>query len=144
MPDHTSVAFTRDEQALLNECSRIGPIGISPFNIGRANCATTYSTSFCELVADLLLLYEKHSIVNPIIRLSEQFRLSKIDSCRGAEMSYERVDYLVRVNVAKLGKVGTYRVLNRLTKSKCPFCGHWKVGLEQHLRDAHSQAKAMP
>ena len=146
MPDHTSVVFTRDEQALLKECSHIGPTGINNLNIGRANFATTYSTDFCELVADLLLLYKKHSIVNPIARLSEQFRRLKIDSCRGADMTYERVEYLVRVrvNVAKLGKVGTYRVLNRLTKSKCPVCGHWKIGLEQHLRDAHSQAKPVP
>lgn len=144
MPDHTSAAFTRDEQALLKECSRIGPTGISPLNIGRANFATTYSTTFCELVADLLLLYKKHSIANPVARLSDQFRRSKIDSCRGAEMTYERVEYLVRVNVGKLSKVDTYRVLNRLTKSKCSVCGHWKIGLEQHLRDAHQQAKPVP
>ncbi len=130
-------ALLRDENTLLKECVRIGPVGISRFNLGRANFATTYSTDFCELVADLLLLYKKHNINNPTYRLSEKFRGLKITSCRGAEMSYERVEYMLTNNVSKLEKSNTYRVLNRLIKSKCPVCGKWKSGLDQHIKDAH-------
>lgn len=136
MPSDISTLI-RDESALLNECVRIGPTGINALNRGRANFATTYSTSFCELVADLLLLYKKHGIENPIYRLSEKFRHLKINSCRGAEMSYERVEYMLNTSVSKLEKSNTYRVLNRLTKSKFPVCGKWESGLEQHIRDAH-------
>lgn len=128
----------RDESAFLNECARIGPTGISVWNLGRANFATTYSTSFCELVADLLLLYKKHGISNPTYRLSEKFRSLKITSCRGAEMSYERVEYMLTHSVSKLDKSNTYRALNRLTKSKCTVCSKWKSRLEQHIKDAHS------
>jgi hypothetical protein len=128
----------RDESALLNECARIGPAGINVLNRGRANFATTYSSSFCELVADLLLLYKKNGINNPTYRLSEKFLGLKIDSCRGAEMSYERVEYMLNHSVSKLEISNTYRVLNSLTKSKCPVCGKWKSGLEQHIKDAHS------
>lgn len=127
----------RDENALLNECARIGPTGINMLNRGRANFATTYSTSFCEVVADLLLLYKKHGIKNRTYRLSEKFRGLKISSCRGAEMSYERVEYMLNHSMSKLEKSTTYRVLNGLTKSKCPVCGKWKSGLEQHIKDAH-------
>jgi hypothetical protein len=136
MPSDTST-FSRDERALLNECARIGATGISVLNHGQANFATTYSTSFCELVADLLLLYQKHGINNPTYRLSEKFRIQKISSCRGAEMSYERVEYMLNNSVSKLEKISTFRVLNRLTKCKCPVCGKWKSGLEQHIQDAH-------
>jgi hypothetical protein len=129
--------LTRDESALLNECARIGPTGINVLNRGRANFATTYSTSFCELVADLLLLYKKHGINNPAYRLSEKFRSLEISSCRGAEMSYERVEYMLNHSVSKLEKTNTYRALNSLTKSKCPVCGKWKSGVEQHIKDAH-------
>ena len=127
----------RDENALLNECSRISPTGINVLNSGRANFATTYSTSFCELVADLLLLYKKHGINNPTHRLSEKFRGQEINSCRGAEMTYERVEYMLNHRVSKLEKSNNYRVLNGLTKSKCAVCGKWKNGLEQHIKDAH-------
>lgn len=116
MPLQSSVFLSSDEEALLKECKRIGPTGISVFNVGRANFATTYSTSFCELVADLLLLYKSHSISDPIGRLSENFRRLKIESCRGAEMTRTRVTYLVNVGVAELQKVDGYRVLNRLVK----------------------------
>jgi hypothetical protein len=136
MPSDTPMLI-RDEYALLNECARIGPTGISVLNRGRANFATTYSTSFCTLVADLLLLYRKHGITDPTYRLSEKFRGLKITSCRGAEMSYERVEYMLNHSVSKVEKTNTYRVLNSLTKSKCPVCGKWKSGLEQHIKDAH-------
>jgi hypothetical protein len=141
MPHRPFTTLVRDEGALLNECKRIGPTGISPLNIGRANFATTYSTNFCELVADLILLYKNHSIANPIARLSENFRRLQIDSCRGSEMTYERVEYLVNVNVAKLKRTNGYRALNRLVKLKCPVCGRWKTGLEQHMQAAHPEIK---
>lgn len=141
MSHKSSVVFGSDEDALLKECKRIGPTGISPRNVGRANFATTYSTSFCELVADLVLLYKCRSIPNPITRLSEQFRRLKVDSCRGAEMTYARVEYLVNVNVARLRKVDGYRVLDRLVKQKCPLCGLWKRGLVEHLHAVHPDAK---
>jgi hypothetical protein len=135
---HLSTArFAQQEKVLLDECKRIGPTGISPLNNGRANFATTYSTNFCEVVADLLFLYKSYSVGDPIAKLSENFRRLNIDSCRGADMTYERVKYLVEVNVAKLGETKTYRVLKRLTKSMCPVCGQWKTNLEQHVRDAH-------
>ncbi len=138
MPSDTPTLI-RDESALLNECVRIGPTGISVLNRGRANFATTYSTSFCELVADLLLLYKKHGINNATYRLSDKFRGLKISSCRGAEMSCERVQYMLNHGVSKLEKSNTFRVLNSLTKSKCQVCGKWKSGLEQHIKDAHPQ-----
>lgn len=140
MPNQSLTVFASDEAALLNECKRIGPSAISTLNVGRANFATTYSNSFCELVADLLLLYKNHSIPNPIARLSENFRHLKIDSCRGTEMTHTRVEYLVNVNVAKLKAVDGYRVLHRLVKQKCPHCGLWKRGLKQHLQSVHSNA----
>lgn len=141
MPHLSLVRFAREEKSLLDECKRIGPTGISPLNKGRANFATTYSTDFCEIVADLLLLYKNHSVGDPIAKLSENFRRLNIDSCRGADMTYERVKYFVNVNVAKLGDIKTYRILNRLTRSRCQVCGHWKTGLEQHMRDVHPQAE---
>lgn len=143
MPHQSSVVFASDEEALLKECKRIGPTGISALNVGRANFATTYSTSFCELVADLLLLYKSHSILNPIARLSENFCRLKIYSCRGAEMTCTRVEYLVNVIVVKLQKVDGYRVLNHLVKQKCPHCGLWRRGLKQHLQSVHPDAKPL-
>lgn len=104
MPDLSLVRFKQEEKILLNECKRIGPTGINVLNIGRANCATTYSTNFCELVADLLILYRNYSVADPIAKLSENFRLMNIVTCRGADMTYERVKYLVNINVAKLDK----------------------------------------
>lgn len=132
-----SPIFIRDESALLNECARIGSSGIGVLNRGRANFATTYSTVFCELVADLLLLYSKNDICDPVDRLSRKFRSLKIKSCRGAEMSYERVEYMLNNSVSKLEKLNTYRTLNRLTKFKCPICGKWKKGIKQHIKDTH-------
>ncbi len=110
------IVFARNEEALLKECKRVGSTGISTLNVGKANFATTYSRNFCELIADLLHLYKNHSISNPITRLSEHFRRLGIDSCRGSEMTPDRVEYLVNVNVAKFGKISGYRVLNRLVK----------------------------
>jgi len=133
-----TTTFLRDERALLNECAKIGPTGINVLNRGRANFATTYSTDFCELVADILLLYKKQGINNPVCRLSEKFVGLKISSCRGAEMNFERVEYMLNNSVSKLEEVNTYRALNRLTKFKCPICDKWKSGLEQHIQDAHS------
>ncbi len=52
-------------------------------------------------------------------------------------MTYERTQYLVNVNVAKLDRVGNYRVLDRLTRAKCPVCGKLKTGLNQHIQAAH-------
>ena len=134
-------AFLFDEAALLKECARIGPTGIGVLNRGRANFATTYSTEFCELVADLLLLYKANGIGNSTLRLSEKFRDMKLCSCRGAEMSCQRVEYMLNSCVSKLEKVSTYRVLDRLTKSERPICGRQAGGLEQHMRDAHPSPK---
>lgn len=52
-------------------------------------------------------------------------------------MSLERVEYMLKHSVSKLEKANSYRVLTRLTKSKCPICGKWKAGLEQHIKNAH-------
>ena len=100
MPQPSDARFARDERALLAECKRIGPAGISVLNHGRANFATTYSTNFCEVVADLLLLYKRSSIQDPVARLSERFQSQGIESCRGAKMTFELAKYLVNVNVA--------------------------------------------
>lgn len=130
-------ALLRDERILLDECIKVGPTGISVLNRGHANFATTYSTYFCELVADLLLLYKNHGVKNPSSRLSDKFRNHKIKSCRGAEMNIDRVEYMLSNSVALLEKSNTYRVLDGIRKTKCPICGRWKTGLEQHIQDAH-------
>lgn len=130
-------ALLRDERILLDECIKVGPTGIGVLNRGHANFATTYSDYFCELVADLLLLYRKHGIKNTSSRLSEKFRAHKIKSCRGAEMNIDRVEYMLDNSVALLANSNTYRVLDGIRKSKCPICGRWKSGLEQHIQDAH-------
>jgi hypothetical protein len=141
MPQPSDTRFARDERALLAECKRIGPAGISALNHSRANFATTYSTKFCEVVADLLLLYKRSSIQDPVARLSERFQSQGIESCRGAKMTFELAKYLVNVNVAKLEDIKTYQVLDRLTREKCPVCGKLKVGLSQHILDVHPEVQ---
>ncbi len=133
----TKGRFESDERALFDECERIGPIGIDVLNVGRANFATTYSTAFCEVVADLLFLYESQSVPDPIVRLCEGFCARNIRSCRGVEMTYDRVAYLINSHIAKLPKTPSYRVLDRLVKYECPICGRLKRNVEQHVRDAH-------
>lgn len=145
MPKPPIIHFKADEDALLNECKRIGATGISVFNRGRANFATTYSTDFCELVADLLLLYRKCAVADPVSRLLEEFRSRHIESCRGAEMTGALLDYMLTYHVSKLGKTDRYRVLRRLVGKNCPVCGKWKRGLAEHVAAVHKsdiQSKA--
>jgi hypothetical protein len=133
--------FESDEKTLLAECKRIGPTGISVLNIGRANFATTYSSDFCEVIADLLFLYQRQQVIDPIARLADQLRKYGINSCRGLEMNHLRIKYLINNNIAQLGKKVGYRVLNRLTKQKCPICGKLRKNVNQHVRDTHDTLK---
>ena len=130
--------FSLDEEALLIACKRVGTAGISVLHVGRANFARTYSTAFCELVADLILLYQNHAVPDPIARLSAALCARDISSCRGAEMTCERVTFLVDHHVARLPKTTGFRVLHLLTKRQCPVCGKFKRNVEQHINDAHA------
>lgn len=126
--------FLKLEKALLTECLRVGATGINNLNVARANFATTYSTHFCELIADLLLLYKNHSLIDPIGRVSEQFLNLKIQSCRGSEMNRERVEYLVSTKISKLPRTSSFRLLKTLTKFECPVCSKWKSNLQEHMK----------
>lgn len=139
------ITFETEEEALLTECKRVSPSALGVLNHGRANFATTYSTSFSEVVADLLRLYGKASIPDPVRRLSQQFIAHGIESCRGAAMTDLRVRYLLDHHVSRLGIANKYRVLDRLVGVQCPYCGKWKRGLSTHVKAAHrGQAAVAP
>jgi hypothetical protein len=70
-----------------------------PWHHGRGSWATTYSNEFISAAKELYLLYEKVGHYWPAAAMSRRFRDAGIRSCRGSEMSIERVEYLYNAHL---------------------------------------------
>lgn len=66
---------------------------------GRGSWATTYSNEFIAASKELCELYKAAGEYFPQYALSMRFREVGIRSCRGAEMTFERVDYLYNTHL---------------------------------------------
>ncbi|MGI3130403.1 hypothetical protein ACRSLK_08385 [Halopseudomonas pachastrellae] len=67
-----------------------------PNTHGPGSWATTYSREFIQAAAELYLILEKSNSPWPIDDLSQLFRDNKIPSCRGAQMTPAKVEYLYK------------------------------------------------
>ena len=65
-----------------------------PKSHGSGSWATTYSREFISAAAELFIILEKSNSPWPIDDLSQLLMQKKIPSCRGAEMTPKRVEYL--------------------------------------------------
>lgn len=70
-----------------------------PSHHGKGSWATTYSNQFISAATDLWLLYKDAGSVWPVADLSRDFRRESIRSCRGADMSFDRVEYLLKSHI---------------------------------------------
>jgi hypothetical protein len=91
---HLTKKFYANEELLINECKKFSGSYINNLNKTIAPFATTYSTEFCDAGVELIALYKKHSVENPLNRLLEQFNRYEIRTCRGLEMNEKRIEYL--------------------------------------------------
>ena len=73
--------------------------GYLPGHHGRGSWATTYSNEFIAASKELCALYKAAGEYFPHYALSRSFRHAGIRSCRGAEMTFERVDYLYNTHL---------------------------------------------
>ncbi len=67
-----------------------------PNTHGPGSWATTYSREFILAASELYLIIEKSNSPWPIDDLSQLFMESKISSCRGAQMTPDKVEYLYK------------------------------------------------
>lgn len=72
-----------------------------PTSHGPGSWATTYSSKFLDASSELFIILMKSKNYSPVGLLAKLFRENNIKSCRGAEMSYERAEYLYRTHLAK-------------------------------------------
>ncbi|MDO6483100.1 hypothetical protein [Shimia thalassica] len=70
-----------------------------PSHHGKGSWATTYSRQFISAATDLWLLYKEAGSNWPVADLSRDFRRKNIRSCRGADMSFARVEYLLKSHI---------------------------------------------
>jgi hypothetical protein len=68
---------------------------------GSGSWATTYSDEFINSAAELYSLYKKCGSYHPQHQLSQRFRELGIKSCRGAEMSLDKVKYLFKKHLSQ-------------------------------------------
>ncbi len=66
-----------------------------PGHHGSGSWATTYSNEFIDAAAKLYELYSKTDSYHPAYLMSQAFIKAGIRSCRGKEMTFVKVSYLV-------------------------------------------------
>lgn len=130
--------FKNNEKALLDYCKKFSGSYINNINATYAPFATTYSNEFCDASSDLIRLYKRYQINDPINELAERFQENKIRTCRGHDMTISRVQYLYKNHLIKRLKSNDYTVLTKITKEKCPSCGKLKTNLKEHIKAVHS------
>ena len=70
-----------------------------PAHHGPGSFATTYSDQFIQAVRGLGRLYGEMGYSWPIAQISEDLRKAGVRSCRGKEMSWDRVKYLWETHI---------------------------------------------
>ena len=65
-----------------------------PAHHGSGSWATTYSDPFIQAVKELGKLYSEAGYRWPMGQVSEELKNAGVRSCRGKEMTWERVRYL--------------------------------------------------
>ncbi|MGE8943137.1 hypothetical protein ACO2I3_14595 [Leptospira interrogans] len=70
-----------------------------PGHHGRGSWATTYSNEFIAASRELCALYKVAGEYFPYHALSRSFRQAGIKSCRGAEMTFKRAEYLYNTHL---------------------------------------------
>jgi hypothetical protein len=86
--------LAKNEPHLIEQCKKFSGEYLSAFH-GKGSWATTYSNEFIQAAVELYLLLRAAGYVNPVLELSRIFRKNGIRSCRGAEMTGNRVSYLI-------------------------------------------------
>lgn len=61
---------------------------------GPGSWATTYSNEFIQASAELYEIYSSCKLFSPLVMLSNSFIEEDIKSCRGVQMTLDRVEYL--------------------------------------------------
>ncbi|WP_145984919.1 hypothetical protein [Geobacter sulfurreducens] len=68
---------------------------------GSGSWATTYADEFIDAATALYLLYKNMGVRSPLASIAAMFREAGIKSCRGAEMSIVKVEYLYKTHLLK-------------------------------------------
>jgi len=68
----------------------------------KTSWATTYGAEFVAAAAELYDLYSKGGSVIPRHSMSRAFMAAGIRSCRGSDMTVQRVDYLIKAYIHPL------------------------------------------
>ena len=97
MPTFTKEQEKRKE-ALIQVC-RETQGGYIPSHHGSGSWATTYSDPFIQAVKELGELYREAGYRWPIGQISEDLKNAGVRSCRGKEMTWERVRYLWETHI---------------------------------------------
>jgi len=92
-------ADTRREAELIEICKAKQGEYLLPGS-GSGSWSTTYSDEFIDAATELYYLYEKAGYY-PEVPMSWKFKESGIRSCRGAEMTLEKVRYLCKTHILK-------------------------------------------
>lgn len=127
----------RYERLLLETLSKTPAGAISNFNVMRgANGAITYSSLFIELSADLMFLYRRNGVKQPVKRMSVRFQEYKVYTCRGSVMSYERAEYFYEKHVSLVFyKMTQYKHAHVVGREQCEWCDKLFVNLEHHQKN---------
>jgi len=125
------------ERLLLEELSKTPVAAICVVNLIRgANGATTYNNLFIELAADLMFLYRRNSVRDPIQRLSIKFQEYKIYTCRGNVMSRSRAEYFYKKHIrAVFYEMTRYKHAYTVGRKQCGWCEKLFVNLEHHQKN---------
>lgn len=92
-------AEARKEASLIEICKAKQGAYLLPGS-GSGSWSTTYSNEFIDAAIELYNLYEKAGYY-PEVSMSWKFRESGIKSCRGAEMTIDKVQYLCKTHLLK-------------------------------------------
>lgn len=126
-------------EALLAICKKMQGQYI-PAHHGPGSWATTYSTQFIDAACSLYLVLKRSGSHSPLYDLARFFRESGIQSCRGANFSSDRIEYLynshLHYRLESLKK--TIKPVHQRTN--CPYCDKQVVDLVQHISQAHSDS----
>lgn len=123
------------ERALISALKSTSPSAINNLNYAKgARFAIIYSDEFSELASELVRIYRNGGVKDPLLRLSAALQENGITSCRGAEMSYERVKYFFDKYLdRKLRRHPGYVFPSSFGKEKCSGCGRFFANLSHHL-----------
>ena len=72
-----------------------------PSHHGPGSWATTYSTQFLDAATELCKIYREAGATWLYPELSRDFRGAGIRTCRGADFSFDRAEYLLKTHIAK-------------------------------------------